>query len=123
MNKNAQLILEIIQSSDEHMTAEQIYKKLTADSPRMSLATVYNNLAQLYESGQIRKVSSEGYPDRYDKTVRHDHLICRKCGKLTDILLKDLTDLLQSQIDEELLSYDLKISHLCPSCQYIGGRP
>ncbi len=121
MNKNEAFILEMIRSSDEHLTAEQIYQKLTADTHRMSLATVYNNLTQLYEAGQIRKISSEGYPDRYDKTVKHDHLICRKCGRLTDVSLEDLTERLQAQVDEEVLSYDLKISHFCSSCRDDDG--
>lgn len=117
MNKNAELILEIINASTEHLTAEQIYRKLTEDSPKMVLATVYNNLTQLYDQGLIRKVSTEGYPDRYDKMIKHDHLVCRKCGKLTDVFLKDLTDQLQMQIGEELLSYDLKINYICSACR------
>lgn len=117
MNKNAQVILDIINASTEHLTAEQIYRKLIADSSKMVLATVYNNLTQLCAQGLIRRVSTEGYPDRYDKIVRHDHLVCRKCGKLKDIFLKDLTEQLQLQIDEELLSYDLKISYICQECR------
>lgn len=83
----------------------------------MALATVYNNLAQLYSDGLIRKVSVEGFPDRYDKMTPHDHLVCRICGRLADIRFKDLTALLQSQTDEELLSYDLKAIYICPACR------
>ena len=116
MNKNAELILEMIHASTEHLTAEQIYRKLIEDSSKMVLATVYNNLTQLCAQGLIRKISTEGYPDRYDKVIRHDHLVCRKCGKLKDIFLKDLTEQLQLQIEEELLFYDLKIGYLCREC-------
>ena len=49
--------------------------------------------------------------------TRHDHLVCRVCGKLADICFKDLTELLQSQTDEELLSYDLQVSYICPACR------
>ena len=83
----------------------------------MALATVYNNLAKLHSEGRVRKVCVEGYPDRYDKMTRHDHLVCRVCGKLADICFKDLTELLQSQTDEELLSYDLQVSYICPACR------
>ena len=114
---NAQLILDIIAHSSEHLTAEQIHMALREDGNRMALATVYNNLAQLYSEGNVRKVCVEGYPDRYDKTTRHDHLVCRVCGKLADICFKDLTELLQSQTDEELLSYDLQVSYICPACR------
>ncbi len=53
----------------------------------------------------------------YDKMTRHDHLVCRRCGKLTDICFQDLTKLLQSQTNEELLSYDLQVSYICPACR------
>lgn len=79
------LILQIIQQNDTHMTAEQIFFKLKNQYPSVVLATVYNNLNSLYQQGKIRKISVEGYPDRYDKTVRHDHLVCRRCGKLSDV--------------------------------------
>ena len=106
MKKNADLILETVLQSSAHMTAEEIHAALRDSGHRMALATVYNNLAQLHS-----------HPDRYDKMIRHDHLVCRRCGKLTDICFQDLTKLLQSQTDEELLSYDLQVSYICPACR------
>nr|AHF25368.1 putative transcriptional regulator, Fur family [uncultured bacterium Contig1625] len=117
MNKNADLILKTVLQSSAHMTAEEIHAALRDSGHRMALATVYNNLAQLHSEGRIRKVCVEGHPDRYDKMIRHDHLVCRRCGKLTDICFQDLTKLLQSQTDEELLSYDLQVSYICPACR------
>ena len=116
MTKNARSILDIINDSDSHLTAEQIYLQLKEKNKTVVLATVYNNLSYLYKEGLIRKLSVEGYPDRYDKIVRHDHLICRKCGKLSNILLEDLTEKLQSQLGIHMLSYDLKISYICDEC-------
>ena len=117
MTKYAQQILDIINASSDHLTAEQIYLRLKASNSKVVLATVYNNLNLLYEQDQIRKVSVEGYPDRYDKIVKHDHLVCKKCGALSDICLSDLTAQLQEQIPEEIISYDLKVNYICPSCR------
>ena len=117
MNRNADLILEMIVGSSEHMTAEEIHAALRNGGHRMAPATVYNNLARLHSEGRIRKVCVEGQPDRYDKTTRHDHLVCLRCGKLTDICFRDLTQLLQSQTDEALLSYDLQVHYICPACR------
>ena len=116
MTKNAHYILEIINNSTEHLTAEQIYLRLREKNAKAVLATVYNNLSTLYEQNLIRKVCVEGYPDRYDKTVRHDHLVCKKCGKLSDITLEDLAEKLQKQIGVPMISYDLKINYICTEC-------
>ncbi len=116
MTKNAKYILEIINRSNNHLTAEQIYQLLKEQNPSVVRATVYNNLSYLYKQGLIRKISVEGYSDRYDKILRHDHLVCRRCGKLSDVLLEDLTERLQSQIGISMLSYDLKINYICDEC-------
>jgi len=117
MTKYAQQILDIINTSSDHLTAEMIYLRLKASNSKVVLATVYNNLNLLYEQDMVRKVYVEGYPDRYDKIVKHDHLVCKKCGALSDIRLSDLTAQLQAQIPEEIISYDLKINYICPSCR------
>ena len=117
VKKNAELILETILQSSRHPTAEEIHAALRESGHKMALATVYNNLCQLQNEGRIRKVCVEGYPDRYDKITRHDHLVCRVCGQITDICFQDLTALLQSQTDEEVLSYDLQVSYICPACR------
>jgi len=59
----------------------------------------------------------EGYPDRYDKTVRHDHLVCRRCGKLSDVYLSDITAQLEKQVGFSIDGYDLKLQYLCPECR------
>lgn len=117
LTKNAQLIYDIIHSSESHFTTEEIYIKIKEQKSKMVLATVYNNLNSLLEHGLIRKVTVEGYPDRYDRIVRHDHLLCAKCGRLVDINLKDLTNVLKDQINIDILSYDLKVSYICSSCK------
>ncbi len=116
MTKNAAYILDIINNSSNHLTAEQIFLSLKEKNKTVAQATVYNNLSHLYKEGLIRKISVEGYPDRYDKQLRHDHLVCRNCGKLADIMLEDLTEKLQSQLGVPMLSYDLKINYICEEC-------
>ena len=120
MTANAELILNIINTSDDHLTAEQIYLRLKENSSKTVLATVYNNLKTLHENELIRKVSVEGCPDRYDKVTKHDHLVCKQCGQLTDIVLDDLTKKLETEIGEAILSYDLKVSYICPACRQSG---
>ena len=117
MTKYAERILNIINESSEHMTAEQIFLILKKKEPKVVLATVYNNLNMLCDKELIRKISLEGSPDRYDRKRRHDHLVCRKCGRLSDMVFEDLTATLSAQFGGEILYYDLKVFYLCPECR------
>ena len=117
MTKHAKTILELIETSHSHMTAEQVFSALRQVYPKVALATVYNNLNRLWQEGHIRKVSMEGMPDRYDRIQRHDHLVCQVCGKLADIDLGDLTAQLEQQAGMPILAYDLKLLYVCPECK------
>lgn len=117
MAKYAKKILEIISLSRSHLTAEQVFEALRQSCPKVALATVYNNLNRLWEEDLIRKISVEGMPDRYDRIQRHDHLVCKCCGRLADVDLGDLTQQLESKIGMPILSYDLKLLYLCDSCR------
>ncbi len=117
MTKYAEQILRRINESESHMTAEQIFLELKKTEPKVVQATIYNNLNALCQKGLIRKLSLEGSPDRYDKIQKHDHLVCQRCGALSDINFQDLTRDLESQLGEGILSYDLKVFYLCPACR------
>ena len=117
MTKYEKEIYHSITQSPRHLTAEQIYDELKERYPSVSLATVYNNLNKLYRENLIRKISVEGFPDRYDRIAKHDHIVCKNCGRLTDICFSDLTASLEEQLGEEFLFYDLKVFCLCHECR------
>ena len=121
VTKYAKKILEIVEQSHNHMTAEQIFMELRRTYPTVVLATVYNNLNRLRLEERIRKVSMEGMPDRYDRVLRHDHLVCKECGKLLDVDLGDLTAQLEQKAGTAILSYDLKLVYLCDECRKKKG--
>ncbi len=116
-------IRDIIIHSVEHLTVEQIYAKMKSRYPKIVLATVYNNVNKLWRAGSIRRVSVENMLDRYDRLVKHDHLVCQKCGRLADISFEDLTASLRRQLGEDFLSYDLKVFYLCPDCREREDHP
>lgn len=117
MKKYRVKIQEIIENSHSHLTAEEVFRLLRETFPQVARATVYNNLNALCEAGLVRKVSVQGMPDRYDRIRRHDHLVCKACGRLVDLDLSDLTHQLQRQVSVPFLSYDLKLVYLCEQCQ------
>ncbi len=117
MTENSKKILEIVNESSEHLTAEEIYYKLIGMSSKMAMATVYNNLGYLSKEGLIKKLVLEDQPDRYDKTSRHDHLICTKCGKISDLYLDDITKKIEEESGIHIESYDLNVHYICDDCK------
>ena len=122
MTKYEKAIYHIVDASHEHLTANQIYERLRQSHPKVVPATVYNNLNKLWEADLIRKISIEGMPDRYDTVQKHDHLVCKRCGKLTDICLDDLTAPLRAQLGQDFFFYDLKVYYLCPECRALREK-
>ncbi len=121
MTKYEYAIYHIITDSARHLTVEEIYGEMKSRYPKIVIATVYNNVNKLWKAGLIHKVSVENMPDRYDRTVKHDHLVCQGCGKLSDVSFEDLTASLRRQLGEGFLSYDLKVFYLCPDCRKQEG--
>ena len=117
MTKYEKEIFSIVTDSCDHLTTEQIFFKLRKTHPKVVLATVYNNLNRLLDAGLIRKIATVGMSDRYDRAQRHDHLICRRCGRLADVNFQDLTVSLLEQLGEEFTYYDLKVYYVCPECR------
>lgn len=117
MSKYADKIVEIVLNSREHLTAEQVFLEMKKTYPKVVLATIYNNLNMLVSEGKLRRISIEGSPDRYDRTTRHDHMICMECGALSDITIQDMTQMIEQQTGGKILSYDLKINYICSKCK------
>ena len=67
--------------------------------------------------GLLHRIPESGSPDRYDRTERHDHLICSRCGKIADVHLPDMQSRIEHALGRDILSYDLKIRYICPDCR------
>lgn len=117
MTKNNKMVMDIVNSSHDHPTAEQIFERAKEKNPKVVLATVYNNLNSLVKRGQIRRISVAGKADCYDNMVRHDHRVCIHCGCISDIMIDDLTKLIEDRLAGNFLSYDLCVNYLCDDCR------
>lgn len=92
MSKYTEVILAAVTKLRRHPTAEQVFLEMKKEHPSIALGTVYKHLNALADEGLLLRITEPGSPDRYDRTERHDHLICSRCGKITDVCLRDLTE-------------------------------
>ncbi len=69
-----------------HLSAEDVFKLVNADSRRVSKATVYNTLALFVEKGLLRQVVADPNKVFYDSnTDPHHHFFDVRTGELSDI--------------------------------------
>lgn len=118
MTKQKKLVLSIAERSEAHLTAEEIFFLAKKEMPAIALGTVYRNLNILVEEGLLRRISIAGMPDKFDHVRdEHDHLICQKCGKLSDIKVDGIRDEIQAATGEEVLSVSLNAYYICEECR------
>lgn len=117
LTKYGEQILTIVMRKGEHPTAEQVFMEMKANNPKIAQGTVYNNLNALVDEGRIIRISEPGFPDRFDNTTRHDHMVCIKCGRLADVKLPNFTEEIERNSSEKIISYDLRIRYICPECR------
>ncbi len=93
-SRQREAILEIVSASHSHPTAAQVYAAVKEKIPNISLGTVYRNLAQLSQNGDILMLSVGEGCERYDGNVlAHLHLHCKVCGNIFDIPLDENNEL------------------------------
>jgi len=118
-SRQRDLILDLVRSRAlNHPTAQDLHDAARDLMPGVSLATVYRNLHQLVEQGEIAAVPGEG-PVHYDwNREPHHHLRCRACGTLVDVPL-DLEDEVRARglaLGHALESIDIQLRGVCSRC-------
>src|SRR5229473_1760227 len=86
MTPQRRMVFETLAATRRHPDAEQLIAMVHRRQPGISVATVYNTLRLLADSGEILELRGLGPKTRYDaNTGEHDHFTCRTCGRVEDI--------------------------------------
>ena len=114
------LTLRAVQTMQSHPTADEVYETVSAEHPNISRGTVYRNLNQLSEDGEIREMEVPGGADRFDHCCHaHYHVRCLTCGRVFDVDMDYIPDLANSIKDNhgfQFSGYDLMFKGICPAC-------
>ena len=116
-------ILEVLEkSSNHHLSAEDIYRKLMEQHGEVGVATIYRVLTQFEESGIVNKLNFENNQAVYElsNVDHHDHLVCVKCNKIIEFQ-DDVIEQHQLQIANkygfQLTDHSLYLYGLCKTCK------
>lgn len=74
-------------AAQPHCTADNVAATVRTEIGAISRQAVYDALGLLTEKGLIRRIQLAGSSALYERAVggNHDHVICRTCGKTTDV--------------------------------------
>ena len=115
-------ILNALQETDVHPTADWVYAQLKPRYPNLSLGTVYRNLKKFCENGKAVSVGVINGQEHFDADVsRHSHFVCSACGRVLDIFEPLVEEETVAALEERysllIQSEDILFNGICPDCQ------
>lgn len=114
-------VVEVLESSPEHLSHNQILAQGQKIYPKLSRATVYRTLELLVQLNLVRPLYLNDPTQRFvSATGGHHHLVCSNCGVTiefdtctADQLAQELSKTYNFQIHSHLLEFQ----GFCQNCQ------
>ncbi len=125
MTPQRQLVLDAVRELG-HATPEQVCTHVQRSAPAVNITTVYRSLDLLERLGLLRHTHlGHGAPSYSAHEHEHVHLVCHRCGAVTEAprpVMADLADRLDGEFGFELDVAHLALSGLCRDCRAGAGR-
>ena len=126
MTAQRRLILEALESSPDHPTAEEIYLRAREDDSSLHLSTVYRTLRWLEEEGLVspRWFEDERRQERFDpvssENSDHYHFRCRICNEIIEFpepMIEMIKTTYETRYGGQVESATLTLYGICANCQ------
>lgn len=115
-------IIDAFLETEEHITLEELVQLLRKKGYAFEPEFVKQSMNRMLDLGFAQKKSFEGQPIRYEHRhlgKHHDHLICTKCGKISEFANDDI-ERLQAEVAARygfhMLQHRMDIYGLCSAC-------
>ncbi len=125
LTNQRRVVLEILYNrKGKHLTAEDIHNIVKVSNPEIGLATIYRSLQLLTELSLVDTLHLDDGIVRYEihgdeEGHRHHHLICDKCGSITEAS-DDMLDEIEKNLEEhygfKVRNHVAKFYGLCKDC-------
>lgn len=112
----------MMKNQGRHLSAEEVLWEARKSVPNIGIATVYRTLEKFASIDVVYKSIFEGGKYRYELVDQdkhhHHHMICLKCGNITEVS-DDLLNELEANLEKEgykIIDHELKFYGYCPKC-------
>ncbi len=129
VTQQREAVAEVVFSSEDHLSVDEIEQKLREEDEKLGKATIYRTLDLLVKSKLVEEHDfGEGfkrYEHRLSRQPVHEHLICLECGKVIEFQSHDV-----QKIEAEVTGrygfkparHKLEIYGLCQDCHEAGAE-
>lgn len=116
------MVLDAIEHSRNHISAEEIYAQVIAKYPHVNISTIYRTLDLLKRLSLVTETDLGGGRVRYHPAEKgkHHHLVCQQCGAIINLdesVLLPLKATLQREYEFDADLKHLAIFGLCRKCR------
>ena len=114
------MILEQVEAAEGHISAEEIFQRIRERYPNLNISTVYRTLELLKGLSLVTETDmGDGRVRFHTMGKGHHHLVCSKCGRVTDLAEEELTplnDLINTRYGFKADLHHLAIFGQCRNC-------
>lgn len=117
-------ILNMIYSIDGSFDIDTLLQHMEEKKFRVSRATIYNTITLLINANLVTH-HLFGNRSRYEKCFNNEksHLICTKCGRITETTIPNLRETITPDIKKfHLTHYSLYLYGVCSKCHQAARR-
>jgi Fur family ferric uptake transcriptional regulator len=106
MTSQRQIIIQVLEDSDDHPDVDQLYLRAVEFDNTISIATVYRTVKLLEEADLIERLEFGDGRSRYEEAgEHHEHLVDVETGEVHEFYNEEL-ETLKAEIAREM-GYDL----------------
>lgn len=86
MTDQRRVIAQVMEAAEDHPDVEELYRRASAQDPKISLSTVYRTLNLFEEAGLVTKHDFKDGRARFEPIpdTHHDHLIDIRSGEVIE---------------------------------------
>ena len=121
LTSQRRLLLELISNAVGHIDAKELYRRASSTDTSISLATVYRNLRLFQRLGLVdeRRLGQSSHCYEIRRSSRHQHFVCRDCGRVFEFqnpLTTELVGALQEEQGFSVTKAEFYFEGYCQHC-------
>jgi Fe2+ or Zn2+ uptake regulation protein len=119
LTKTRLAVLEIFFRHSQPFSVAEILVSLKKQGIVVNKTTVYREMEFLLEKGIVTAVFIDEKHTKYELNLgHHHHLVCRNCGNIEEVEMKEIEDLFD--VVEKKLKQKMKFTNISHSLEFFG---